>query len=298
MSPYFSIIIPTYNRAKRLQETVTSVLNQTFQNFEIIVVDDGSTDSTHEVTKLIADNRVKYFYKINEERGIARNYGLSRSTGEYVSFLDSDDLIYSTHLQVIYENILRLNSPEVLHSDYEFQEENGNVRSRGTKLPSLLNHHLLENSQIGVLGVFIRRDIALKHLFIPHRSAIVAEDLFVWLTLAARYPFHHVPEVTGAIVLHDGRSVNNRNASKFLKGALLIIKNLSKDDEFIKYYSRSRANYFFAKSLIQVALIYSEEGRLKQAFKLLCRGIHFSVRIVFNRTFLATVKMIGIKLTK
>jgi glycosyltransferase involved in cell wall biosynthesis len=298
MSPFFSIIIPTYNRANYIQRAISCVLDQTFGDFEIIVVDDGSTDNTSDIIKLNKDSRVHYFYKVNEERGIARNYGLTRSTGKYVSFLDSDDLLYTNHLQVIYDSIQQLKNPEVLHSDYEFRDESGNVLSRGVELPPLLNNHLLENSAVGVLGVFIRRDIAGKHPFIPHRSAIVGEDLYLWLTLASRYPFHHVPSITGGIVLHDGRSLNDRDAFKFLKSALLLINNLAKDPEFINYYSKNKANYFFSKSLIQVALVYSEQGSLKWAYKLLYAGMSYSLRIVFNRTFLATVRMIIIKSLK
>jgi len=295
MNPYFSIIIPSYNRANYLQQAIASVLDQAFKNFEIIVVDDGSTDNTQEVIKVITDSRVHYYYKENAERGIARNYGLTKAIGEYVAFFDSDDLMYPTHLQVIYDNIQRLNNPEVLHSDYEFRDENGNVFSRGEKLPTLLNDHLLENSQIGVLGVFIRRDVAARYTFIPHRSAIVAEDLFVWLTLASRFQFHHVSEVTGAIVLHEGRSLNNRDAFKFLKSTLLLISSLSRDSEFVKCYSNRKTNYFFSKSLIQVALVYSEQGRWRWAFKLLRVGLRYSLIIVFNRTFLATVRTLIIK---
>lgn len=298
MSPFFSIIIPTYNRANYIQRSISCVLNQTFQDFEIIVVDDGSTDNTFDLVRLMDDKRVHYFYKDNEERGIARNYGLEKANGKYVSFFDSDDLIYTNHLEIIYKTINNLGNPEVLHSDYEFRDEGGNIIPRGIKLPSLLNNHLLENSEIGVLGVFIRRDTAVKHSFIAHRSAIVGEDLYLWLTLASRYPFHHVPVVTSAIVLHGGRSLNDRDAFKFLKSALLLINNLKTDEEFFKHYSKNKVNYFFSKNLVQVALVYSEKGKLKWACKLLCEGMSYSMRIVFNRTFLATLRILLVKSIK
>ncbi len=295
MNPLFSIIIPTYNRANFIRRAISSVLNQTFQNFEIIVVDDGSTDNTREIVSLIDNIKILYFHKVNEERSIARNYGITKSTGEYISFLDSDDVLYMNHLEIANNNIQRLKNPEILHLDYEFRDESGKVISRGAKLPDLLNDHLLGNSQIGVLGVFIRRDIAMLHPFLAYRRAIVGEDLYLWLVLASRYPFHHVSKVTSVIELHEGRSLNIRDGLKFLKSTLLIIKNLSKDDEFIKYYSRSRANYFFAKNLIQVALIYAEQAQHKWACKLLSTGVNYSWRIIFNRTFLATIRALLFK---
>src|SRR5690554_3150909 len=95
----FSVIIPTYNRASLITKTIESVIDQSYQNFEIIVVDDGSTDNTKEVVKLIMDPRLKYFYVENGERGRARNIGTFHAEGKYVTFLDSDDLWYSLGLE-------------------------------------------------------------------------------------------------------------------------------------------------------------------------------------------------------
>jgi glycosyltransferase involved in cell wall biosynthesis len=290
-APFFSIILPTYNRARYIERSISSALDQTFKNFEIIVVDDGSTDNTIEIVNQIKDNRIRYFYKENEERGVARNYGITKAVGKYLTFLDSDDIIYAHHLQTGYEKILELGSPEVFHLDYEFKLVNGKIISRGIKLPLLLNHHLLENSQIGVLGVFIRNDIAARFQFIAHRSAIVAEDLYLWLILASRYPFHHTSQVTGAIMLHEERSLNDRNAFKFLKSAILIMRNLSMDDAFIKFYTKRRVNFFYAKNLVQVALMYAEQEKSKWTFKLISIAVSYSWRILFNRTFLAVLRI-------
>jgi hypothetical protein len=84
--PKVSVIIPTYNRSALLQETIDSVLRQTFNNFEVIVVDDGSTDDTSVVVKGIKDDRVLYFHKPNGGPASARNLGLSKAKGDYISF--------------------------------------------------------------------------------------------------------------------------------------------------------------------------------------------------------------------
>jgi glycosyltransferase involved in cell wall biosynthesis len=89
--PKVSVIIPTYNRHDIITATIESVLAQTERDLEVIVVDDGSTDDTCKVVEGLQDGRVSYFYKINGGAASARNLGLSKCKGEYVTFLDSDD---------------------------------------------------------------------------------------------------------------------------------------------------------------------------------------------------------------
>ena len=97
-SQLVSVIIPVYNKAHCIEKTIYSVLNQSFSNFEIIVVDDGSSDNSRYVIEKIVslDSRCKYFYKDNGGVSSARNYGLSKAIGDFVSFLDADD-IYMPH---------------------------------------------------------------------------------------------------------------------------------------------------------------------------------------------------------
>lgn len=90
--PTASVVIPTYNRAEVLPRAVNSVLNQRFEDFELIVVDDASTDSTNEVIKSFSDGRLTYIrHQTNKNGSAARNTGISAASGEYIAFLDSDD---------------------------------------------------------------------------------------------------------------------------------------------------------------------------------------------------------------
>ena len=91
MPPKVSVIIPTYNCAHFLPDAIQSVLDQSFQDFELIVVDDGSTDNTEEVVRSFSDTRLTYIRQVHQERSAARNTGIQASGGEYVTFLDSDD---------------------------------------------------------------------------------------------------------------------------------------------------------------------------------------------------------------
>src|SRR5438128_1726139 len=101
--PCFSVIIPTYNRAAFLPKTIQSVTAQAFTDWEIIIVDDGSTDDTKDVVEGIAESRLRYIFQQNAERSAARNNGIRQAKGKYICFLDSDDQYLQTHLQSIYD---------------------------------------------------------------------------------------------------------------------------------------------------------------------------------------------------
>lgn len=99
-----SIIIPSYNRAHTLSNSIESVVNQTNPNWELIVVDDGSTDHTADLVKnFLSDKRIRYFFQLNSGVSSARNRGAKSATGNYLIFLDSDDTFYPTLVQKIYE---------------------------------------------------------------------------------------------------------------------------------------------------------------------------------------------------
>ena len=98
----FTVVIPTHNRAHLIQRTIQSVLNQTFTDFELIVVDDGSTDDTSDVVSSFDDVRVRYLYKVNSGAADARNLGAKEAAGKYLTFLDSDDEVTPYWLEKIY----------------------------------------------------------------------------------------------------------------------------------------------------------------------------------------------------
>ncbi len=91
--------MPTYNRANLILASIQTAIAQEYPHFEIIVVDDGSTDNTEEVVKAITNPKFRYHKKTNEERAVARNTGFNLAKGDYVTLLDSDDFLYPTHLE-------------------------------------------------------------------------------------------------------------------------------------------------------------------------------------------------------
>ena len=102
-SPFFSVIIPTYNRRKFLKIALNSVLQQTFRNFEVIIIDDGSCDGTNELVAQFKDQRIIYLYQKNHGVAHARNCGLERAKGRYIAYLDSDDRWVPQKLERIFK---------------------------------------------------------------------------------------------------------------------------------------------------------------------------------------------------
>jgi glycosyltransferase involved in cell wall biosynthesis len=187
--PYFSIVIPTYNRGDLVSKAIKSILNQDFADFEILVIDDGSTDHTEEVIVQFGDPRIYYFRKENGERGAARNYGRARAKGHYINFFDSDDLMYSNHLSTAKEMIELNNSPELFHLGYDFQTVEGEVTSKVDQLGNDVLEKAFFDNFLSCNGVFVRRDIAEKFPFEENRVLASAEDWELWIRLMSRFKF-------------------------------------------------------------------------------------------------------------
>lgn len=181
-----SIIIPTYNRANCIRETITSVLNQTYQNFEIIIIDDGSIDNTKEIIQAFLDERIKYIYQ--EHNGLpasARNKGLKLAKGEYIAFLDSDDLWFPQKLK-IQINFMKEN-PSIL-----LVATNGLIFTLkpNMKVLSLKNNikisfkELLQNNIIINSSVMMRKNVIQIIGFLDESSVLrYGEDCDYWLRL-------------------------------------------------------------------------------------------------------------------
>jgi glycosyltransferase involved in cell wall biosynthesis len=118
-APYFSIILPTFNRAHLIRRAIDSVLAQSFANWELIIVDDGSSDSTRdEIAEYLIDPRVSYSFETNSGPAMARNRGIASAHGEYITFIDSDDEYLPEHLQTRYD-LLKDSDIDLLHGGLE-----------------------------------------------------------------------------------------------------------------------------------------------------------------------------------
>lgn len=119
--PFFSVIIPIFNKEKFVQNTLQSILNQTFSDFEIIIVNDGSTDESEKVVSEFQDARIRYFVQKNQGVSMARNIGISLAQSNYISFLDADDYWYSDFLEQMYQAIILFPEKKVFTAAIEIE---------------------------------------------------------------------------------------------------------------------------------------------------------------------------------
>lgn len=122
--PYFSIVIPVFNKEKFVATTLKSVLAQTYIDYEIIIINDGSTDTSEAVITAFKDNRIRYFFKENHGVAIARNFGIDKATGDYICFLDADDYWFPAFLETMNHYIQKLPEQKVFASAIEVETKN------------------------------------------------------------------------------------------------------------------------------------------------------------------------------
>jgi len=205
--PFFSIILPTYNRSEFILDAINSVVDQEFNDWELIIIDDGSTDDTRKKVNAIVNPRVQYCYKKNEERSIARNYGIDRAKGKYICFLDSDDKYLKNHLKVLHEKIKSENYPEAIFYTGMIQEGNGISR----KTPFYDEHKYGHPFKFVWKEKLLINSVCVhKHLLHEHRFPVefnIWEDTHLWLRLALKYPLHQVPVYTSWRKLHGESTV-------------------------------------------------------------------------------------------
>ena len=213
----FTVILPTYNRASLLDRAIQSVVAQTFLAWELIVVDDGSTDNTRQLVEQYqqSDPRIRYIYQSNAERSAARNNGIANALGNYICFLDSDDAFEPEHLQGLFDAIQSFQNPVAMFiSGVTRIEGDQTVQVPYDDIAQYANsvcYFLLTRESVIPSRVAIHRDILEGKRFDTQLKDV--EDLDLWVQIAMEYPIYTIPNPTARYYLHDDNSTNRkRNA--------------------------------------------------------------------------------------
>ncbi|WP_158319117.1 glycosyltransferase family 2 protein [Aequorivita sinensis] len=276
-----SIIIPTYNRANLIGETLVSIQNQTYKNWECIVVDDGSTDNSEEVIKGFskADNRIQYFKKpshLPKGPSAARNYGFEQSRAEYINFFDSDDLMHPQKLEIDLKNI---NS-----GSYDFtisQSQFFNLQEKPTKefwnnelwSDDPINDFIIKKIGWGVNSPLWKKECLIHYNLRFDEELITGDDYVFHIKALNKGMTPYVnKDVLVQLRIHDKRLNELKNKSRYkLKIAHSLLTDKSLD-----------LNEKTNKSLVKMGM-----RQLSNSFKnkSLKNGINYSFKFLFLKTF-------------
>tara|TARA_B110000459_G_scaffold16407_1_gene15951 strand:- start:25 stop:891 length:867 start_codon:yes stop_codon:yes gene_type:complete len=288
MSSFFSIILPTYNRANLLPKAIESLINQDYKDWELIVVDDGSSDNTKEVVEAFDDPRIQYVYQENAERSAARNNGIRLAKGRYIGFLDSDDQFHEKHLEglcrVIDEHegkefiyvIKGLTINEALKTEAKIQLKEGKSDLETVLLNSITP------------GQFVVPASIMKECLFD-KDIRISEDTEVLVRLVQKGKLKIINQFTLHYYQHEDNSVNTDKYNVFWdrKNTLEYIfarlpkaklsgsfKNrlLSNCYFGIYRFHKAQGNKFQAKWNIFLAIFKYPRLRLKEKIYLLLKG--------------------------
>ena len=295
-NPFFSIILPTYNRAYILPETIGKVICQSCQNWELLVIDDGSKDNTKQVVESINDDRIRYIYQENKERSVARNNGINQAKGEYICFLDSDDIILENHLQVLYDFIADNAIKDALFFTSYLVQEKGVLKDIpieklvGNPMDYFFRHPVIPTR------VCLSKKISTEFQF--REDAIIVEDMIYWIEVSNEYPVYQVPQKTVHYCIHDDNSVNISNGGyiKLLKG----LSNFKKDKpKVFNKISKTLRNNVISEIYFGISKYYIFQGkRLLSIINLLKAFIVKPYHVHLKHRFFILMLLFSINLDK
>jgi len=270
ISTKVSVIMPAFNCGRYIREAMTSVIAQTYKDFELIVVDDGSKDDTKRaVSDFIAGNRrykIKYIYQENKGTAGARNTGIANSCGEYLAFLDCDDVWLPHKLEVqvpVLEN--DAGAGLVFGGTASFGEVRAQPPASETQDLSKLNHNitgLFAGSYISTLTVMIRKACLEKAGSFDEALSIV-EDYDLWLRIAKYYGLVYVDSLVAKYRVHPGNisRVTKENEEKLLLDLIKVRKRaLEQNPEISRQLSRAALDRCYYKLYLNLATHYLKCG--------------------------------------
>lgn len=191
-----SVIIPAYNAMQFLPNTIESVLQQTFGDYEVVIVDDGSMDEIAKWVPQIQDSRVKFFSQVNQGPAAARNLGLTKAQGEYIAFLDADDVWEPTKLEKQVQVLDQYPDVGLVYSWVGSIDSQGNVCHKvlnysfeGDVWEKLIEHNIIECGSTPMLRHSCFETVG---MFDPNVK--YAQDWDMWLRTALKYPFKVIPQ--------------------------------------------------------------------------------------------------------
>ena len=292
MKPLISAVIPTYNCRHYITEAITSLKNQSIKDLEIIVVDDGSDDGTHECLKpIIKENIIKYVYQPKGGVSKARNKGIDIAIGEFIVFLDADDVLLSDSIQKRLNLFKMLSELSIVYSDHFVKERKKPLYSFGkeNKLINKLMHSIIwkeENYYIfskdyyslalKMTGIFpCTITIMFKKNYLNQvghfdETMSNAEDLDLWIRAMKNQKIGYIDEPLA--IYYRSRSKASLDIENDFKGKLKVLyKTRNNESNDV----RKALNRKIGKTLYQMGSYYKYKNDKKEAFKYLLKSLKY-----------------------
>ena len=263
--PAVSVIIPTHNRASYVVQAVESVHQQTFSDYEIVVVDDGSSDTTQQLLKHYVGNRFLYLRSDhNVGLAAARNLGIQAAHGKFIAFLDDDDLWQPEKLARQIEIFERIPDAALVHSGYRIIEPDGSTRDVQPSVRGQAYRQLLAWNSIAASSVIIRADAVQEEISFDEQLSGCA-DWDLWLRIARH---HHIDYCAKPLLLYRLHPENMHKSTKIMEQDTFRI--LEKNAPFL-----TQTEYLHLRSShgVRLAKEYYEAGSLQESVRLLGQAL-------------------------
>lgn len=283
-NPTVSVVIPAYNAAIYLPKTIESILQQSFQDFEILVVNDGSTDDTVKHVSSFTDCRVKLINQENQGCATARNTGVLAAKGEYIAFLDSDDLWEPTKLEKQVQCLDKNPDFGLVYTWVDFSDREakptGKVRkvfAEGNVFQEMLTCNVVSCGSVPL----VRRE-CFDTIGLFDTDLWTAEDKDLWLRISTRYPFGLIKEPLVYYRQHPSSKSSKgfkRREQDFQRIMGKVPDNLMPKNSLLWKKVYSQQYLYFAWR--------AYEGRsYGESIQYLLDAAHYSINIIFSKSFL------------
>jgi glycosyltransferase involved in cell wall biosynthesis len=278
--PLVSVIIPAYNAMKYLPKALGTVLNQTFTDFEVLIINDGSSDNIITWISSITDPRVRLINQPNKGVSEARNTGIVQAQGEYLAFLDADDMWRPTKLEKQVEYLNNYPSVGLVYNWTEFTDEKG--EATGVKVLSQMEgnvwEEMLVNDKISNGSSVMIRRICFEKAGLFDPNLTILEDRDMWLRIAAYYPFGLIKECLTLYRRHFSNATKNRDNT--LKCMRYFFEKTFKSLPIEKLYLRNRC---YGWVFLYLAWCCLEEKNYQEAINFRQQALLHYPQLIFKR---------------
>jgi len=245
--PKVSVIMPTYNRANFIGEAIRSVLIQDLKDWELIIIDDGSIDDTKQIVKTNKDPRIRYIYQKNKGRSAARNKAIAMAKGEYLAFLDSDDLFLAGKLKKQVEFLDKNKDFGMVYTSAYNIDEKGKILDfvyRATQSGHIYKDVAFLLPVVIALPTVMARKENIRSLHGFDQKMDRFEDTDMWRRMAQKYRIYAMKEPLTKIRMHPGNQMEH--PQKFFTALNYYVEKIFREDEELEWsYKRRLAAVFY-----------------------------------------------------